>query len=229
MAKCELALSLADYLYQDPLGSATVELAVEDLFPRTKVQSSVGDGNHHFSAHGKDRNHPLVASRLGEPVGLPPVGRPRRAGEVPSAPSRDRRHPLDHGELAAWGDIHRPRGILRSAVMMESLLLCKDAGEIGQRPGRTLDTAIHANCLQYPNSPNYRGMADDSEFDDSEFKANRRACYGGCLWGLLSSASSPGVRSRRFLRSLGAATTRGRACQVLFPHVDGCWCSRFLA
>jgi hypothetical protein len=48
--------------------------------------------------------------------------------------------------------------------MMESLPLCKDAGEFGQRPGRTSDTANHVNYLQCPRSPSCLGMADDSEF-----------------------------------------------------------------
>lgn len=65
---------------------------------------------------------------------------------------------------------------------MESLPLCKDTGEFGQRTGRTPDTTILANRPHHPDAPNYLEMADDSEFnsmtpnstpnsEDSEFKA----------------------------------------------------------
>jgi hypothetical protein len=50
-------------------------------------------------------------------------------------------------------------------VVMESLSLCKDAGEFEQRLGRTLDAAIHASYSQYPGSQNCLGMVNGSEFN----------------------------------------------------------------
>ena len=39
------------YLYQYPLAALAVELAVEDLFPGTKVKPAAGNGCNHFTAH----------------------------------------------------------------------------------------------------------------------------------------------------------------------------------
>src|SRR5581483_8884447 len=43
--------SLPDDLDQNPLGPVTVELAVEDLFPRSKVELALGNGHDDFPAH----------------------------------------------------------------------------------------------------------------------------------------------------------------------------------
>jgi hypothetical protein len=51
--------------------------------------------------------------------------------------------------------------------MMESLPLCEDVGEFGQRPGRTPDTATPTYCPHrpcHPNTPNYPGLVDGTEF-----------------------------------------------------------------
>ena len=42
---------LPDDLYQHALFAPAIELAVEDLLPRSKVEISVSDGNNHLPAH----------------------------------------------------------------------------------------------------------------------------------------------------------------------------------
>src|SRR5438067_965977 len=46
----ELVL-LPDNFNQDAFSAAAVKFAVEDLLPRSKVQSALGNGDHYFPAH----------------------------------------------------------------------------------------------------------------------------------------------------------------------------------
>src|SRR5574341_551109 len=43
--------SFADHLDQHPLPSASIEFSIEDLFPRTEIQSAPGNRHHDFSPH----------------------------------------------------------------------------------------------------------------------------------------------------------------------------------
>src|SRR5579859_1219247 len=49
---------LPNDLHKHPLASASIKLAVKNLFPGTKIQFAFGDGNHDFPSH----NLPLHVS-----------------------------------------------------------------------------------------------------------------------------------------------------------------------
>src|SRR5262245_21981125 len=48
--RCEQR-SLAEYLDQDPLAALAVKLEVEDVFPGSEMQLSIGDRHDHLAAH----------------------------------------------------------------------------------------------------------------------------------------------------------------------------------
>ena len=47
----EHTLSLPNDLDQDPLPASTLELPIEESLPQTKVDTTIGDRNHHFTPH----------------------------------------------------------------------------------------------------------------------------------------------------------------------------------
>ena len=72
---------LPDYFHQDSLGSATVELAVEDLLPRAEIEFSLRDGDHHFPAHDLSLHVTVGVVFAGSVVGVS-LGRGIEGGET---------------------------------------------------------------------------------------------------------------------------------------------------
>lgn len=49
IGKCSFLLP--NHFHKHPLWPATVELSIENLFPRAEVEFPMGDGNDHFAYH----------------------------------------------------------------------------------------------------------------------------------------------------------------------------------
>jgi len=44
-------ISLSDYFYQDKLAHPSIELALEDLFPESKIEFPLGHSDNDFTSH----------------------------------------------------------------------------------------------------------------------------------------------------------------------------------